>query len=103
MWTNPLFDLSGMCPVRTTRSYPPYTPRGYKFPKKSCRLFLTRLKSMSADNIPPPCIPHREIKPLKITGEIRYLLQKPAYFVRFVTNTGPEQPFSAYISHDSRL
>jgi hypothetical protein len=49
-------NLSGKCPVCTGKAcpYPPYTPLGYKFPLKSCRLFLTRLKSMPVENFSPP-------------------------------------------------
>ncbi|MGB9408486.1 MAG: hypothetical protein WCA89_13185, partial [Terracidiphilus sp.] len=34
-----------------------YTPLGYKFPLKPCRLFLTRLKSMPVEKFPPPNSP----------------------------------------------
>ena len=35
----------------------PYTPLGYKFSHKPCRLFLTRLESMPVENFSPPNSP----------------------------------------------
>src|ERR1035437_9865935 len=78
MGTQCRFDLSGMCPVRTPEGVPPppYTPLGYKFSLKPCRLFLTRLKSMPVDKILAQILPHREIGPLKITGKSGFLPKK---------------------------
>ena len=56
-------SLSGMCPVCTGKAYPypPYTPLGYKFPLKSCRLFLTHLKSTPFEKRIARILPHGEI------------------------------------------
>jgi hypothetical protein len=51
---NPVRNLPGPYPFK----YPtPYTPRGYKFPLKPCRLFLTRLESMPLENFSLPNSP----------------------------------------------
>ena len=58
-------NLSGMCPVQyvgyVTGPYrtgtPPYTPLGYEFPLKPCRLFITRLESMPVENFSRPNSP----------------------------------------------
>jgi hypothetical protein len=68
-----LSKMSGIFPVRirkmTTHPHPPYTPLGYKFPKKFCRLFISQMESTSVEKIQPQNIPHGEIWPLKIAGK----------------------------------
>ena len=61
--------LSTIPPVYTKRHTPspPYTPPGYKFPSKHCRLFITSLKSTPLQKLLTRILPHREIWPLKIT------------------------------------
>jgi len=79
-------NLSGMRPVCSVNGPPglyppkhtpppPYTPWGYKFPLKPCRLFLTRVESTFVENFRRQILSHREIRPLKITGKIRFLLR----------------------------
>jgi len=55
---------------------PPSTPLGYKFPLKSCRLFLTRLESTPIEKLLALILSHREICPLKITGKTRFFTKK---------------------------
>jgi len=60
-------------PITRKALHPPTPPEYFPCPSKPCRLFLTPLKSTYVDNFPPCNFPHREIRPLKITGKCRIL------------------------------
>ena len=65
----------------TLHPHPPYTPGGYKFPKKSCKLFVSVLKSTPVENFSAQNIPHGEIWPPKITGKIRFFAEKELFLI----------------------
>jgi hypothetical protein len=52
---------------------PPLPPGGINFPFNLADYFLNSMESTPVENFLPRNIPHREIWPLKITGNVRFL------------------------------